>query len=313
MTALGLGLCGAAVLAAPAAGPGTSRMRTLSDYFGPPRDSPRARLGVPPSRVSPRNRPSGAPKVRTILGAAGYRARPVPVGAAATLPAMLAAGPAIGMAVGVAAAASAWLLRDRARTRRTRRQVDAMLEAVTALTGELRAGGTPEAALRSAAGVAASTEGPRSAADPDPGAARALSTAAATASLGGDVAAAVRAAAGECQPELGTSLRRVAAGWGVSERSGASLGTVLDRVECDLRSRRRQARQVEAQLAGPRATGAMLALLPGFGLLLGTAMGANPVMVLVGTGPGRLALLTGVGLDALGALWTARLLRVGDR
>ncbi|MFL6127661.1 MAG: type II secretion system F family protein [Mycobacteriales bacterium] len=103
------------------------------------------------------------------------------------------------------------------------------------------------------------------------------------------------------------SSAAVAAVWTVAERSGAPAAAVLDRVEQDLRTRERQRREVTAQLAGARSTAALLAVLPVLGIGLGSAMGARPLSVLFGTGRGQAALLVGAGLDALGLLWTARI------
>lgn len=101
----------------------------------------------------------------------------------------------------------------------------------------------------------------------------------------------------------------VAAVWTVSERSGAPAAAVLDRVEQDLRTRERQHREVAAQLAGARSTAALLAVLPLLGIGLGAAMGARPLHVLLGTERGQVAMLVGAGLDALGLLWTARIVK----
>jgi len=99
----------------------------------------------------------------------------------------------------------------------------------------------------------------------------------------------------------------VAAVWTVTERTGAPAAAVLDRIEHDLRTAERLRREVTAQLAGARSTAALLALLPALGIGLGAAMGARPLYVLLGTGRGQVALLVGAGLDALGLLWTARI------
>lgn len=99
----------------------------------------------------------------------------------------------------------------------------------------------------------------------------------------------------------------VAAVWTVSERTGAPAAAVLDRVEQDLRATDRAHREVTAQLAGARSTAALLAVLPLLGIGLGAAMGARPLHVLFGSGGGQVALLVGAGLDALGLLWTARI------
>jgi tight adherence protein B len=100
----------------------------------------------------------------------------------------------------------------------------------------------------------------------------------------------------------------VAAAWRVSASSGASLSEVLDRVETDLRADIAHLRMVDAELAGPRATAMLLAALPVLGLGLGSTMGAHPVHVLLHTLPGQLAMVIGVGLDALGVWWTGRII-----
>lgn len=300
MTALGLGLVGAAVLAMPANEVAARRLRWMSVRIGPADRTP----------TGDRRRPGW------VLVGLRTRARPGPLGAVAAVVGALAAGPAVGLAAAVTALLFTRLLHGRIAARRQRDEVDATVEALAALTGELRAGGTPEAALRAGAAVAAGASEPHP--PPTGGLTRrptwaVLDTAAATASLGGDVAAALATAAVECEPGLGGPLRRISAGWQVSERSGAPLGSVLARVEDDLRATRRHARQLDAQLAGPRATGMLLGLLPVLGIGLGVAMGAHPLGVLVDTGAGQLALVGGVCLDAVGVLWTAWLLRAGGR
>lgn len=64
---------------------------------------------------------------------------------------------------------------------------------------------------------------------------------------------------------------------------------------------------VRSALAAPRATARVLTALPLIGLGLGQAMGADPVRVLLGTGPGRLAAVVGIVCAVLGVLWTRRL------
>jgi tight adherence protein B len=99
----------------------------------------------------------------------------------------------------------------------------------------------------------------------------------------------------------------VRAVWTVSERSGAPAAAVLDRVEQDLRSRQTQRREVAAALAGARSSGTLLAVLPALGIGLGAAMGARPLSVLLTEPRGQLALMIGVALEAVGVLWTARI------
>lgn len=100
--------------------------------------------------------------------------------------------------------------------------------------------------------------------------------------------------------------------WTLSERSGAPVATVLDRVEDDLRSRARQRQEVGAQLAGARSAALLLAGLPAVGIGMGAAMGAAPLRTLFGSGVGQLALLVGIGLDCAGVLWSARIVAAAN-
>ena len=100
--------------------------------------------------------------------------------------------------------------------------------------------------------------------------------------------------------------------WTVSERSGAPAAAVLDRVEQDLRARQGQRREVAAALAGAQSTGILLAVLPLLGIGLGAGMGARPLTVLLAHPRGQVALLTGVVLDALGVLWTSRIIAAAE-
>jgi len=168
------------------------------------------------------------------------------------------------------------------------------VEACAALAGELRAGRSPAQALDVAAGLAV---GPSR---------TALSAAAAAAGMGGDVAGALRVTAGTATavPEV---LRALAACWTVCASSGSGLAAAVERLEQGLRAEQAQRRAVEAELAGPRATAGMLAVLPLAGLVLAAGLGADPLHVLLETPVGWVCLLAGLGLDGLGLLWTGRL------
>lgn len=204
----------------------------------------------------------------------------------------LLVGPAAGLAGAVAAGCVLSCVDSALRQRGERRLQDAVLESVGALAGELRAGLPPPLALRAAAST---VDGPLAAT---------LSGAASTAALGGDAAASLMAD----RSTVDAGLSRVAAGWRMSARCGASLGEVLERIEGDLRAERAHLRRVEAELAGPRATALLLAALPVLGLGLGASMGARPGHVLLHTLPGQLALLAGTALDAVGMWWTSRII-----
>jgi tight adherence protein B len=123
----------------------------------------------------------------------------------------------------------------------------------------------------------------------------------AVARTGGDVAAALRTSAG-------TPLARgVAACWEVAQGSGTGLATSLATLADAARETERVRAELRTGLAEPRATAVVLAALPLLGLLLGTALGADPVQWLLGSAPGRLVLLAGLALEAVGAWWSWRI------
>jgi tight adherence protein B len=183
--------------------------------------------------------------------------------------------------------------------RRGDREARAVGEALTCLADELRAGQRPGPALVAAGEAAGNAE-----------IAGVFGRAAAAAALGDRVAAAFTEQATDLV-EGSTAcigVQALAAAWQVSERAGAPLATVVDRVADDLRGRRRQREDVLTQLAGARATVLLLAALPAGGVLLATSTGAHPVQVLLGTTVGQVALLAGAVLDATGVTWCLHIL-----
>jgi tight adherence protein B len=163
----------------------------------------------------------------------------------------------------------------------------AELEWVESLVAELRAGSDPRSALVISA-----------AATPRPVVPAAL----AAARAGAEVADALTADA--VASEL---LRGVAACWSVAEGSGAGLASALVSLADSARAAERVRRELHAGLAEPRATAMVLAGLPLLGLLLGTALGADPLSWLLGSSAGRVVLGLGLGLEVLGAWWAWRI------
>ena len=102
-------------------------------------------------------------------------------------------------------------------------------------------------------------------------------------------------------------LRALGACWTVCAGSGAGLASAVERLEEGLRADAAQRRAVDAELAGPRATAGLLAVLPAGGLLLAAGLGADPLRVLLTTPVGLLCLTVGLALDGLGLWWTGRL------
>lgn len=189
-------------------------------------------------------------------------------------------------------------LRRRAAERAATRSRSAVIGLCSVLAAELRTGRPPNVVLAEAVGDCEWPAGPA--------ARSAAAGVLAAARFGGDVPAALRRMAGVPGAE---GLSGVAACWQVGVDSGAGLAGGLDRVAGALRALEQQREELAAQLAGPRSTAALLAVLPVFGVLLGTAMGAGPLNVLLRTPAGLGCLLAGVALECAGLAWTARIVR----
>ncbi|MER6116937.1 type II secretion system F family protein [Streptomyces sp. NPDC001743] len=188
-----------------------------------------------------------------------------------------------------------WLRKRRLRGERERR-ADGVIDLCGAVVGELRAGHEPGQALL----VAVHGTGALGTAGPPVSAA---------ARFGGDIPRALGQAAGE--PGL-EGLAGVAACWRVAADGGAGLAAGLDRLEGALRAERRQCEQLRAQLAGAWSTVVVLAALPTMGLGLGTALGAQPLRVLLHTPAGLACLVLGASLEATGLVWATRIVRKGE-
>jgi tight adherence protein B len=211
------------------------------------------------------------------------------VGAAAT--AAWTCGLALGVAAGIVAI-TGWTMVESMLARRhdvLRRR--SLLAGVRLLALELEAGSRPAAALTAAAGASTLH-------------AESFAAAARVAHAGGDVSAAL-ATAGD--------LAALGRAWRVAAVAGVPLADVLGRVATDLAADDDQRRHVASALAGPRSSASLLAGLPVLGIALGAAMGARPVGILVGTPAGRLLCCAGVLLDAMGVLWTHRLMHRAER
>ena len=172
-------------------------------------------------------------------------------------------------------------------------------DALGILVAELRAGAHPGDAIAAAAETQ-SDGSPHAGTD----VVRALSAVAAAARLGGDVPAVLRSAG---PAPLRAWLGRLADAWSLADRYGIPLADLLDAVRSDTEHRVRFAAEVQARLAGPRATAAVLAGLPLLGLALGEAVGAAPLRVLCHTMVGQLLLVIGTAVACVGVLWSARL------
>lgn len=160
-----------------------------------------------------------------------------------------------------------------------------LIDAVSALAAELAAGQPSGQALVLAAG------------DPP-----AWPTALAAVRLNASIPQALRADA-EQQP----MLRSLAACWEVAEVSGSGLSAAIDRLAASARSSQEVRVQLAAELAAPRATSRLLALLPAFGLAIAMALGIDPIDWLTGSLIGWGCLLSAVALMVIGLAWTNRI------
>ncbi|EWC59493.1 putative conserved transmembrane protein [Actinokineospora spheciospongiae] len=229
----------------------------------------------------PRVRRWAPPRPRTVLVVAGC-------GLVGWVP--FGAGGAVAACI---AGVSVWRGQlARRRSRETLAGIEGFAESVRALVSELTAGAHPATAAEHAA------------VDADPASAKALRAAAAAARLGGGVGAALARA--ELPATLSAATRRVGRAWDLAGRHGLPLAEVLDAVRRDLDHRARFAHQVDARMAGPRTSAAVLAALPVLGVLLGEAMGAAPLAVFT-TPAGQVLLVLGVALAAAGVAWTSHL------
>ncbi|WP_163728008.1 type II secretion system F family protein [Mycolicibacterium psychrotolerans] len=187
------------------------------------------------------------------------------------------------------------MLRRRARRRRR----DAVEEAIAlqgaldVLVAELRVGAHPVAAMR----VAARESGGRVAGSFGAVAARAL--------LGADVAAGLRAEARHSRAP--GHWERLAVCWQLAQSHGLAIATLMQAAQRDLGERERFRSRVDAGMAGARATGSVLAGLPLLGVLLGCAIGADPLGFLFSSGPGGWLLCLGTLLVGAGLLWSDRI------
>jgi tight adherence protein B len=235
----------------------------------PVADMQRRKLGLPEPRRAAATAGVAAGLIGGLIG-----------GAAAAVPAGLATGEGVRrLLVARRARAAAVLRRD-------------VADWCVAVAGELRVGHTPIGALNATAEVTGSAL------------AGVLAPVAAVAALGGDVSASLRAAAARPGAD---ALRHIAACWAVAGDVGAGLGAALQRLAGALQAAERVRAEVDAQLAGARASARLLAVLPVLGLLLGQAIGARPTRFLLHTPAGAVCAALTVALNVAGLAWTDRI------
>jgi tight adherence protein B len=184
--------------------------------------------------------------------------------------------------------------RRRAAWRQRQQESAALQAALDVLVGELRTGIHPVNAFGTAAGE---VTGPVR---------QGMRAVAARARLGADVAAGLEDVA--AASELPMHWERLAVCWRLAHVYGLSIATLMHTAQRDIVERERFSSHVEAAMAGPRATAAVLAGLPVAGIALGQLIGAQPLAFLCGPGVGGWLLTIGVLLACAGLMWSDRII-----
>lgn len=198
-------------------------------------------------------------------------------------------GTVLGAAVMIAGGTVVRIVVLHARDRTARRAETDVARACGVLASYVRVGQVPADALVLVAGDCA-----------------VLAEAAAVQQIGGNVPDTLRARA--VQPGHG-GLLDLARAWQVSSATGAPMAPALEEVASGLAADESLRSVVSAELAAPRSTGKVMAVLPLVGIGLGYLLGGRPLEWLVAAPVGWACLLLGLLLAAAGVLWIERLAR----
>nr|WP_090346586.1 type II secretion system F family protein [Mycolicibacterium malmesburyense]CRL79205.1 type II secretion system protein [Mycolicibacterium malmesburyense] len=239
--------------------------------------------------TAPGPRRRWTPKVRPRRGAVRVPLALWPAGVLAALTVVAPLG--VVVAGAIAAASVSARARRRRRSRARAAEAAALEGALDVLVGELRIGAHPVAAFDTAA------------AEVDGAAAVSLRTVAARARMGADVAAGLRSAAR--RSALPAYWQRLATCWELAQSRGLAIATLMHTAQRDIVARERFSAQVNAGMAGARATATVLAVLPLLGVGLGELIGAQPLRFLFSTG--QWLLVAGVTLTCVGLAWSDRI------
>ncbi len=156
----------------------------------------------------------------------------------------------------------------------------------TAVAAELRCGTPPHRALLVAGGASL------------------VPRARAAAAIGEPIAPAL---ARDASAARSAALAAAAASWSAAADSGAGLADGLERAAGLARAQQRVTADLATETAAPRATARTLAALPVIGVGLGQLLGADPLVWLIGSPPGRACLVIGLLMQLAGYLWSSRI------
>ena len=107
-------------------------------------------------------------------------------------------------------------------------------------------------------------------------------------------------------------LAELARAWRLATDTGAPMAGALENVATSLRRDEALQRMVAAELAGPRATAKVMAVLPLCGIGMGYLLGGRPVAFLLEDPLGWGCLIGGVVLACAGVFWVDQLARVAE-
>jgi tight adherence protein B len=199
------------------------------------------------------------------------------------------AAAALALAIAICLMTAIRLAVSHARLRATVTARRSVTDACAALAAQVRVGRTPAEAL-----ITAAEDCPI------------LAQAASAHRLGGDVLPIWEA---QSRRRGCGGLADLARAWAISTRTGAPMAATLELVADGMASDEAVRTVVAGELAGPRATGKIMAVLPLVGLALGYALGGDPVGFLLGGLVGWGCLVGGALLAAVGVLWIEALAR----
>jgi tight adherence protein B len=198
-------------------------------------------------------------------------------------------GAVVGAAVTIAGGTVVRIAVLHARDRSAQRAQSDVARACGILASYVRVGQVPAEAL-----VLVATECP------------VLAEAAAVQQIGGNVPDALRSRSVRAGHG---GLLDLARAWQVSSSTGAPMAPALEEVASGLAADESLRSVVSAELAAPRSTGKLMAVLPLVGVGLGYLLGGRPLEWLVAGPAGWACLLLGLLLAAGGVLWIERLAR----
>lgn len=143
------------------------------------------------------------------------------------------------------------------------------------------------------------------------GSQRVLTAARAASAVGNSPAHAIRTSAAKSYPLRASPERRVwmelAACLDIAETSGCPLADLLTRFAAQLIAEEDAEAARQTALAGPKATVKLLSWLPVFGLVLGMALGVDPLGTLLDNVLGVAIFGAGLLLTVAGRVWSSRL------